>query len=131
IEDRWWGGAALGTAIAIKLIQGPVALLVLLGRRWAMFAAAAGAGLVLWLAGAPQYLFEYLYKVLPAVSGGTGFFENHSPGGTITRLFEPDSFFNVRGSPAPARVLTILIALAILIVTLAVLRRPATTSAGR
>ena len=96
-----------------------------------MLAAAAAAGLALWLVGAPQYLFEYLFKVLPAVSAGTGFFENHSPGGTITRLFEPDSFFNVRGSPAPARVLTILIALAILIVTLAVLRRPATTSAGR
>jgi len=131
VEGRWWGGAALGAAIALKLIQGPVALLVMWSRRWAMLAVAAAAGLVLWLVGAPQYLFEYLFKVLPAVSAGTGFFENHSPGGTITRLFEPDSFFNVRGSPAPARVLTILIALAILIVTLAVLRRPATTSAGR
>src|SRR2546421_6888356 len=131
VDDRWWGGAALGAAIAIKLIQGPVALLVLWARRWRMFAAAAAAGLVLWLVGAPQYLLEYLFKVLPSVSAGTGLFENHSPGGTITRLFEPDSFFNVRGSPAPARILTILIALAILIVTLAVLRRPATTSVGR
>ena len=116
VEGRWWGGAALGAAIALKLIQGPVVLLVMWSRRWAMLAVAAAAGLVLWLVGAPQYLFEYLFKVLPAVSAGTGFFENHSPGGTITRLFEPDSFFNVRGSPAPARVLTILIALAILIV---------------
>ncbi|HKW71711.1 MAG TPA: glycosyltransferase 87 family protein, partial [Candidatus Dormibacteraeota bacterium] len=45
MENRWWGGAALGAAIAIKLIQGPVALLVLWARRWAMLAAAAGAGL--------------------------------------------------------------------------------------
>ena len=131
IEDRWWGGAALGTAIAIKLIQGPIALLVLWGRRWAMFAAAAGAGLVLWLAGAPQYLFEYLYKVLPAVSGGTGFFENHSPGGTITRLFEPDTFFAVPGSPGPARVLTVLLAVAILVFTLRALRSPARSAVGR
>jgi len=131
IEDRWWGGAALGTAIAIKLIQGPIALLVLWGRRWAMFAAAAGAGLVLWLAGAPQYLFEYLYKVLPAVSGGTGFFENHSPGGTITRLFEPDTFFAVPGSPGSARVLTVLLAIATLVFTLRALRSPARSAVGR
>ena len=131
IEDRWWGGAALGAAIAIKLIQGPIALLVLWGRRWAMFAAAAGAGLVLWLAGAPQYLFEYLFKVLPAVSGGTGFFENHSPGGTITRLFEPDTFFAVPGSPGPARVLTVLLAIAILVATLRALRSPARSAVGR
>ena len=131
IGDRWWGGAALGTAIAIKLIQGPIALLVLWGRRWAMFAAAAGAGLVLWLAGAPQYLFEYLYKVLPAVSGGTGFFENHSPGGTITRLFEPDTFFAVPGSPGSARVLTVLLAIATLVFTLRALRSPARSAVGR
>ena len=131
IEDRWWGGAALGTAIAIKLIQGPIALLVLWGRRWAMFAAAAGAGLVLWLAGAPQYLLEYLFKVLPTVSGGTGFFENHSPGGTITRLFEPDTFFAVPGSPGPARVLTVLLAIAILVATLRALRSPARSAVGR
>ena len=131
IEDRWWGGAALGTAIAIKLIQGPIALLVLWGRRWAMFAAAAGAGLVLWLAGAPQYLFEYLYKVLPAVSGGTGFFENHSPGGTITRLFEPDTFFAVPGSPGSARVLAVLLAIATLVFTLRALRSPARSAVGR
>jgi len=77
VEGRWWGGAALGAAIALKLIQGPVALLVMWSRRWAMLAVAAAAGLVLWLVGAPQYLFEYLFKVLPAVSAGTGFFENH------------------------------------------------------
>ena len=119
---RWWGGAALGAAIAIKLIQGPIALLVLWARRWSMFVAAAAAGLVLWLVGAPQYLFEYLTKVLPAISAGTGFFENHSPGGTITRLIDPDTFIVVRGSPAPARILTTLLAIAVIATTLAAVR---------
>src|SRR5438093_2590502 len=122
VEGRWWGGAALGAAIALKLIQGPVALLVMWSRRWAMLAVAAAAGLVLWLVGAPQYLFEYLFKVLPAVSAGTGFFENHSPGGTITRLFDPNTFIAVRGSPGGARALTAVIAVAVLIVTFAVVR---------
>ena len=122
VDDRWWGGAALGAAIAIKLIQGPVALLVFWARRWRMFAAAAAAGLVLWLVGAPQYLLEYLFKVLPAVSAGTGFFENHSPGGTVTRLFDPNTFVAVRGSPTPARIITTAIGLAVLVATLAALR---------
>jgi Glycosyltransferase family 87 len=119
---RWWGGVALGAAVAVKLIQGPVVLLVLWGRRWAMLAAAGGTGLLLWLAGAPQYLFEYLFKVLPAVSSGTGFFENHSPGGTITRLFDPNTFVAVRGSDGPARALTALVAVAVIVVTFALLR---------
>ena len=131
VDDRWWGGAALGAAIAIKLIQGPVALLVFWARRWRMFAAAAAAGLVLWLVGAPQYLLEYLFKVLPSVSAGTGLFENHSPGGTITRLFDPNTFISVRGSPFAARVLTVLVAVAVLVVTFRVLRRPALTPVGR
>jgi hypothetical protein len=121
-SSAWWGGAALGAAAALKLIQGPVVLLLLWARRWTMLAAAAAAGLVLWLIGAPQYLVEYLVKVLPAVSAGTGFFENHSPGGTITRLFDPDTFVAAGGSPAPARVLTALVAVAVLVVTLAAVR---------
>ena len=122
VDARWWGGLALGAAIALKLIQGPVALLVLWARRWTMFAAAAAAGLVLWIAGAPQFLLEYLFKVLPAVSAGTGFFENHSPGGTVTRLFDPNTFVAVRGSPTPARIITTAIGLAVLVATLAALR---------
>jgi hypothetical protein len=130
IEGRWWGGLALGAAIALKLIQGPLAVLVLWARRWAMFGAAAAAGLALWLIGAPQYLFEYLFKVLPSVSGGTGFFENHSPGGTITRLVDPQTFFAVPGSPVSARIFTAAISVAILVVTLMWLGRPATTRTG-
>ena len=128
---QWWGGAALGAAAALKLIQGPVVLLVLWARRWSMLVASAAAGLVLWIVGAPQYLFEYLFKVLPAVSAGTGFFENHSPGGTLARLFDPDTFLTVRGSPAAARVLTVVIAVVVLVLTLAVLRPSAMSAMGR
>jgi hypothetical protein len=85
----------------------------------------------LWLLGAPQYLFEYLVKVLPAVSAGTGFFENHSPGGTLARLFDPNTFFATRGSPVAARVLTVVVALSVLAVTFVVLRSPAGSAMGR
>jgi hypothetical protein len=131
VEERWWGGVALGAAVAIKLIQAPVGLLVLWGRRWLMLVAAAVSGLALWLIGAPQYLPEYLFKVLPAVSAGTGLFENHSPGGTLARLFDPDTFFTTRGSPVAARVLTLVLALAVLVITFAVLRRPSRSAMGR
>jgi hypothetical protein len=132
VSDRWWGGVALGAEIALKLIQGPVALLVLWGRRWGMFAAAAVTGLVLWLVSAPQYLPEYLLKVAPAISQGTGLFENHSPGGTIARLVQPDTFLGaVHGTPALARLVTILVSLAVLVVTFIVLRSPLKSITGR
>jgi glycosyl transferase family 87 len=132
VTDRWWGGAALGIAVAVKLIQGPVGLLVLWRRRWLMAIAAAVAGLALWLVAAPQYLYEYLSSVFPAISQGTGLFENRSPGGTITRLFEPDSFLGaVRGSPPIARALTIAVALVAVAVTLAMLRSPLAGRTGK
>src|SRR5260370_8906572 len=112
IVGRWWGGVALGGAVALKLIQAPVGLLVLWARRWSMVAAAFVAGLGLWLVAAPQYLFEYLFKVVPAIGAGTGFFENHSPGGTVARLLAPDTFFgDARGAPLAARIITTVIAL--------------------
>ncbi len=132
VAGRWWGGLALGIAVALKLIQAPVGLLVLWARRWSMLAAAAVAGLGLWLIAAPQYLLEYVLKVVPAIGAGTGFFENHSPGGTIARLLEPDTFLGAtRGAPAAARIITTLIAIAALVVTFAVLRLSSATSTGR
>jgi Glycosyltransferase family 87 len=132
IRDRWWGGAALGVAIALKLIQGPSGLLVLWGRRWAMFAVAAVAGLILWLVAVPQYAFEYVTAVLPAINQGTGFYENHSPGGTVARLFEPSTFLGAtRGSPEPARLITLMIGVAAIVITVLVLRSPSETSTGR
>lgn len=132
VAGRWWGGIPLGLAVAVKIIQAPIGLLVLWARRWGMLAAAVVAGLGLWLLAAPQYLLEYLFSVLPSVSAGTGWFENHSPGGTITRLFQPDTFLGPgRGSPFGARVITAIIALAALAVTFIVLRRPASIRTGR
>jgi len=132
VDGAWWSGAALGAAVALKLIQAPVGLLLLLRRKWSMLAAATVMGLGLSLLAAPQYLFEYLFKVLPAVSSGTGIFENHSPGGTVTRLLQPDTFFGaVRGSPPAAQVITLVIAVAALALTLWVLRSPVSGAMGR
>jgi hypothetical protein len=132
VDGGWWGGVALGAAVALKLIQAPVGLLLVVARRWSMLAAAAVTGLALWLVAAPQYLVEYLLKVLPAISAGTGSFENHSPGGTITRLLQPDTFLGAtRGSPPAARAITFLIAIAALGVTLWLVRSAATGATGR
>jgi len=132
VDGGWWGGLALGGEVALKLIQAPVGVLVLAGRRWSMLAAAAATGIVLWLVAAPQYLLEYLFRVLPAISAGTGLYENHSPGGTITRLFQPDTFLGaVRGSPPTARAITLGIAVAALALTLWVLRPQAVAATGR
>lgn len=132
ISGGWWGGVPLALGVALKLIQAPTGLLVLWGRRWSMLVATGVTGVALSLLAAPQYLFEYLFKVLPVVSGGTGIFENHSPGGTITRLIEPATFFGAeRGSPPAARAITVAVALAVLLITFAVLRRPARDRTGR
>jgi hypothetical protein len=131
VDGRWWGGIALGAAVALKLIQAPVGFLLLLERRWSMLAAAVVTGLGLWLVAAPSHLLEYLLKVLPAINVGTGFYENHSPGGTITRLLEPDSFLGaMRGSPPAAQVITTVVGLGALALTLWVLHSRATSSMG-
>ncbi|HET7467761.1 MAG TPA: glycosyltransferase family 87 protein [Candidatus Dormibacteraeota bacterium] len=130
--DRWWGGAALGAAVAIKLLQAPLGLLVLWGRRWRMLAGAAVAGLVLWLVAVPQYLPEFIFKVAPVLTAGTGLFENHSPGGTIARLLDPATFLGVDRDVSPvARVLTLAVALAVLVTTFWVLRRPSSRRESR
>jgi hypothetical protein len=132
IADRWWGGAALGLAVALKLIQAPLGLLLLWGRRWSMLAAGIVAGLAIWLLAVPRYLPEFLFKVLPAISQGTGFFENHSPGGTIARLFDPNTFLGAtRAVPLPARIITLAIAIVALGVTFWVLGRPREDWSGR
>ena len=130
--DRWWGGVALGAAVAIKLLQAPLGLLLLWGRRWRMVLGAMVTGLALWLLAVPQYLPEYLYKVAPVLAAGTGLFENHSPGGTVARLFDPGTFLGaVRDTAPAARVITTAIALAALGVTFWVLRRPRADRSGR
>ena len=132
LGDRWWGGAALGAAVAIKLLQAPLGLLLLWGRRWWMVAAAAVTGAVIWLLAVPQYLPEYLLKVAPVLAAGTGLFENHSPGGTVARLLDPGTFLGVVRNTSPAaRVITTVIALAVLAITFWVLRTPRSDRTGR
>ena len=130
--DRWWGGAALGAAVALKLLQAPLGLLLLWGRRWRMVLAAAIAGVALWLLAVPQYAPEYLLKVVPVLGAGTGLFENHSPGGTVARLIDPGTFLGAVHTPSPlARILTTAIALLALAITFWVLRRPRSDRTGR
>ena len=130
--DRWWGGAALGAAVAIKLLQAPLGLLLLWGRRWRMVLAAALAGAALWLLAVPQYLPEYLFKVAPVLAGGTGLFENHSPGGTVARLLDPGTFLGaVRDTSPAARAITTAIALVTLAITFWIVRRPRSDRTGR
>ncbi len=130
--DRWWAGAALGAGVAIKLLQAPLGLLVMWGRRWRMLAGAAIAGLALWLVAVPQYLPDFVFKVAPVLSAGTGLFENHSPGGTVARLLDPGTFLGTVANTSPAaRVITLLILLAVLAATFWVLRRPAAQGSAR
>ena len=92
----------------MKLLQAPLGLLVLWGRRWRMLAGAAIAGLALWLLAVPQYLPDFVFKVAPVLSAGTGLFENHSPGGTVARLLDPGTFLGTVANTSPAaRVITL------------------------
>lgn len=92
--DRWWGGAALGLALAIKVVQAPLLLLALWGRRLWMVAASVATVAVLWLIGAPQYLLEYLLKVAPAQAQGSDAVTNAAPFGTVNRLLHPEALYN-------------------------------------
>lgn len=129
--DLWWGGVALGAGVALKLLQGPLGLLVLWGRRWRMLMAAALTGLALWLVAVPQYLPDFVLKVAPVLSAGTGLFENHSPGGTVARLLDPNSFLAVTAVPPAARVITFVISILVLVATFWVMRRPSSSRPGR
>jgi hypothetical protein len=130
--DRWWGGAAVGLATAVDLLLWPLGVLMLWRRRWWMVAGAAIAGLALWLVAVPRYLPEYLFKVAPALAGGTGLFENLSPSGTVARLVEPATFLGaVTDTPPVALVITTAVALASLAVTLMAFGRRRTDPAGR
>jgi hypothetical protein len=80
----------------------------------------------------PQYLAEYLFKVAPVLAGGTGLFENHSPGGTVARLIDPGTFLGaVRDTSPVARAITTAIALVALAITFLLLWRSRGDRAGR
>jgi len=92
--DRWWGGVALGVALAIKLIQAPLLLLSFWGRRFGLIAAAVMTWAVLWLIASPQYLVEYLLRIAPSQAQGSAEVINNAPLGTFNRLLHPEALYN-------------------------------------
>jgi glycosyl transferase family 87 len=130
--DRWWGGAALGFGLAIKLVQAPLLLLSLWGRRWRTVAAAVITWAVLWAVGAPRYLPEYLFQVLPAVGKGTGEEMNVAPMAALARLLHPGSLYKQgTGVDAVVLALTALAAVAVVVLTLRRLGSPRPDRGGR
>lgn len=115
---RWWAGIALGSGIALKVLQLPLLAPALLRRRWTLLLTAVLSVAALWAVAAPGYLWEYWSRVFPQVQGGTGFRENWAPAATLLRLAEPSSFYGLAGTaPSWARIVSVLIALAVLGVT--------------
>jgi hypothetical protein len=89
--DVWWGGLAAGIGVALKLVQAPFLLLMAWRRRFRMLLSALALWAALWVIAAPQYLPEYLFKVLPAAGGGTGYAKNIAPIATVARVLHPES----------------------------------------
>lgn len=130
--DRWWAGAALGLGLAIKLVEAPLLLLGLWGRRWLLVAVGLVTWAALWLLAVPRLLPEYLFQVLPSVGRGSGEEMNIAPLGAIARLFHPESLYlQGRGVDLPVLVLTAAVSAGVLGVTAWRLRRPRTDPQGR
>ena len=130
--DRWWGGAALGFSLAIKLVQAPLLLLSVWGRRRLMAAIAVATWVVLWAVGAPRYLPEYLFQVLPAVGRGSGEEMNVASLAAIARLLHPESLYKQgTGVDIVVLALTALFALGVVVVTLRRLASPRPDRQGR
>ena len=130
--ERWWGGAALGAGVAAKLLQAPLGLLLVWGRRWRMLGAAVVAGAVLTAVAAPQFLVEYFFRVVPRLEHASGFRENSSPTALIERLLYPQSFYG--GSPGGWLVASLGLVVAAGVITLtwrALGRQPRTDVDGR
>ncbi|HSS62184.1 MAG TPA: glycosyltransferase family 87 protein [Candidatus Limnocylindrales bacterium] len=130
--DRWWGGAALGVGLAIKLFQAPILLLGAWARRWWIVSAAAATWVGLWLIAVPSLLPEYLLQVVPSVSQGSGEEMNVSPLAAVARLIHPESLYlEGRGVDALVLVLTAGLGLAVLVITGWRLGRPRPDADGR
>ena len=130
--DRWWAGLALGLGLAIKLVEAPLLLLGLWGRRWLLVAVGLVTWAVLWLLAVPSLLPEYLFQVLPAVGRGSGEEMNIAPLGAIARLFHPESLYlQGRGVDIPVLAITAAVSLTVLGVTAWRLRAPRAGPQGR
>jgi len=130
--DRWWGGAALGIGLAIKLIQAPLLLLAAWGRRFGLVVAAVAAWALLWLVAAPQFLPEYVLRVAPSQAQGSGEVINVAPLGTVNRIFHPESLYNSgRGGGLLVLAVTAVFAIAVLVLTARRLGAPRADRDGR
>lgn len=92
--EKWWGGAAYGLSIAFKPLQPAPGLLLVWGRRGRMVVAAIVVGLAALAIAGVNWSTEYIFKVLPELSGGSGFAANAAPAGLLERLFHPESFYD-------------------------------------
>jgi len=130
--DRWWGGAALGFGLAIKLVQAPLLLLGLWGRRWVTVAIAVATWAVLWAVAAPRYLGEYLFQVLPSVGQGSGEEMDISPLAALARMLHPESLYQQgRGVDAVVLALAAAAGVVVIVVTLRRLGAPRSDRQGR
>lgn len=130
--DRWWAGVALGVGLAIKMVEAPLFLLGLWGRRWLLIAFGAATWALLWLLAVPSLLPEYIFQVVPAVGRGSGEEMNIAPLGAIARLFHPESLYlQGRGVDATVLALTAAVGVGVLLVTGWRLRAPRRDPEGR
>jgi Glycosyltransferase family 87 len=130
--DRWWAGAALGAGMAVKLVQAPLFALAVWFRRPRAALAAALALVALWVIGAPQFLGEYLFRILPNVNTGTGGPMNVSAFAAAARLIHPGSLYGYgTGMDAIVRIIGYAIAAAVVVTSAIALRAPRQDRDGR
>ena len=130
--DRWWAGAALGLGLAMKLVQAPLLLLGVWGRRRAITVVAILVVAVLWLIGSPQYLPEYFLKIVPELNTGTGYAMDIAPVGALARLFHPASIYGlVPGVDTTVRIIAAAISATVVIMTAITLWSPRADRTGR
>jgi hypothetical protein len=130
--DRWLAGGALGTGIAMKLVQAPLFVLAVWFRRPRAAVGAALAFVALWVIGAPQYLGEYLFRILPNVNSGTGGPMNVSAFAAAARLIHPGSLYGYgTGMDATVRIIGYAIAAAVVATSVVALRTPREDREGR
>jgi hypothetical protein len=130
--DLWWAGSAVGLGVALKLVQAPLLLLGVWGRRNATTVVAVLAVVVLWLIGSPQYLPEYFLKVVPALNTGTGYAMDIAPVGAVARLIHPASIYGlVQGVDTTVRIIAAAISATVVIITAITLWSPRADRTGR
>jgi hypothetical protein len=130
--DRWWAGAALGLGLALKLVQAPLLLLGVWGRRRAITLVAVLVVAVLWLIGSPQYLPEYFLRIVPELNTGTGYAMDIAPVGALARLFHPASIYGlVPGVDTTVRIIAAVVSATVLIMTAITLWSPRADRIGR